>query len=194
MSGTPSRCWISGLSPSSSTASLDRSPGDIYTSYVCNPSKVLHLLYLSSSTCSTTWPWGRLRLSSPTMFVRERSHALRLQRYEHHHCSATLQLHRIDHGKKVCRKIFVFCFKPQQWYQSRPMHSCVFTVRTHRGCGCWFSYCYPLFAYVHICSIVGLQASRGQPYTYSYEKLVPWLTYGFCNEGPFAGVKETISV
>jgi hypothetical protein len=113
---TLSRCWISGLSPSSSAASLHRSLDDVYTPYMCNPSEVLHLQYSSSSTCSTTWPWGRLRLSSPTTFVQEHSRTLSLQRYEHRHYSVTLQLHRIDRGEKVCRNNFVFCFEPQQWY------------------------------------------------------------------------------
>jgi hypothetical protein len=32
-----------------------------------------------------------------------------------------------------------------------------------------------LFAFVHICDIVGLQATCGQPYAYSYTRLVPQL-------------------
>jgi hypothetical protein len=40
---TPSRCWISALSPSSSAALLDQSPEDVYTPDVCNISEVLHL-------------------------------------------------------------------------------------------------------------------------------------------------------
>jgi hypothetical protein len=32
-----------------------------------------------------------------------------------------------------------------------------------------------LFASVHICDIVGLQATHGQPYAYSYARLVPQL-------------------
>jgi hypothetical protein len=34
-----------------------------------------------------------------------------------------------------------------------------------------------LFASVHICGIVGLQAARDRPYAYSYARLVPQLTY-----------------
>jgi hypothetical protein len=104
---TPSHYWISGPSPSSFAASLDRIPDDVYTPYVCNLSEVLHLRHSSSSTCMTTRPWGWLWLSSPTTFVHEHSRTLGLQRYEHHHCSVTLQLHRIDHGLEVCR---FFCF------------------------------------------------------------------------------------
>jgi hypothetical protein len=69
-----------------------------------------------------------------------------------------------------------------------------------------------LFASGHIRSIVGLQAASQRPYAYSYVRLVPQLMYdlhctsglarasfsffsghGFCNGGPLAGVKETIS-
>jgi hypothetical protein len=53
---TPSRCWISSSSLSSSSALLDRSPDDAYTSYVCNPSEALPLWRLSSSSCTTTRP------------------------------------------------------------------------------------------------------------------------------------------
>jgi hypothetical protein len=44
---------------------------------------------------------------------------------------------------------FVFCIESQHWYQSRSMHSCLGTDRTHRGCVRWFSYCCP---FICICS------------------------------------------
>jgi hypothetical protein len=69
-----------------------------------------------------------------------------------------------------------------------------------------------LFASVHVCVIFELQAVHDRPYTYSYARLVPQLTYdlhrtsgfgrcqfilfsghGFYNGGPLAGVKEIIS-
>jgi hypothetical protein len=40
------RCWISGLSPSSSAASLDRRPGDVYTLDVCRTAEVLPFVAL----------------------------------------------------------------------------------------------------------------------------------------------------
>jgi hypothetical protein len=45
-----------------------------------------------------------------------------------------------------------------------------------------------LFASVHICGIVGLQAARDQPYAYSYMRLVPQLTYGLYHICGLAGV------
>jgi hypothetical protein len=113
-----SNCRISNLNPPSSAALLDRSPDDVYTPYVCNPSEVPHLRHyvvapvllhwscgimelwchahavLVFIDCTTTRPWGRLRLSSSTMFVREGSRALGLQWYEYCHCSITVQLRR----------------------------------------------------------------------------------------------------
>jgi hypothetical protein len=109
MCRTLSRCWISSPSPSSSATSLDWSPDDVYTPYVCNPSEVLHLWHSSLSTCMTTRPWGWLRLSSPTMFVREHSRALRSSMMK-----TVAALRRIDHGGKGLYDFFVFCFKPQQ--------------------------------------------------------------------------------
>jgi hypothetical protein len=45
-----------------------------------------------------------------------------------------------------------------------------------------------LFAFVHICSIVRLQAAHDRPYSYSYTRLVPQLTYDLrCTSG-LAGV------
>jgi hypothetical protein len=40
LSRTPSRCWFSSLNQHSSAALLDRSPDNVYTLYVCNPSEV----------------------------------------------------------------------------------------------------------------------------------------------------------
>jgi hypothetical protein len=57
-----------------------------------------HLWHLSLSTYSTTWPWGRFRLSPSTMFVRERLSHFWSLRYEHHRYSVALQLCRIDYG------------------------------------------------------------------------------------------------
>jgi hypothetical protein len=37
--------------------------------------------------------------------------AFGLQRYEHRRCFVTLQLHRIDHGEKVCRIFFCFLLR-----------------------------------------------------------------------------------
>jgi hypothetical protein len=48
--------------------------------------------------CMTTQPWGQLRLSSLTMFVREHSRALGLQRYEYCRYSDTVQLRRYIMG------------------------------------------------------------------------------------------------
>jgi hypothetical protein len=68
--------------PPSSAALLEQSPDNVYTLYMCNPSEALHVRCWSSSTSMTTWPCGRLRLSSSTTFVREHSRALGLQRYD----------------------------------------------------------------------------------------------------------------
>jgi hypothetical protein len=107
---------------------------------------------------------------------------------------------------------FVFCFKTQQWYQSQSMHSCTGTVRTHHGCGHWFSYCYP---FICICSCLWhCWVARGPRPTLrvtlretgsttnirltSYKWLggcqfLLFSGHGFCNGGPLAGVEETIS-
>jgi hypothetical protein len=50
MCQTPLRYWISGPSPSSFAALLDRSSDNVYTPYVRNSSEVLHLWYSSSPT------------------------------------------------------------------------------------------------------------------------------------------------
>jgi hypothetical protein len=119
---TLSRCWISGPSPPSA-ASMDQSLNDVYTPYVCNASEVLHLRHLSLSTCMTTRPRGQLRLSFPTMFMREHSCSLGIQRYEHHRCSVTLQLHRINHGLRVYRKKLFFALNPNRFVSNRPSRS-----------------------------------------------------------------------
>jgi hypothetical protein len=206
---TPSCCRISSPNPCSSTALLDRSPDDVYTPYVCNPSEVPLVRCWSSSASMTTRPWGRLHRSSSTMFVRECSHALGLQGYEYYHYSVTLQLRRIDHGLWAYKKIF---FESQQWYQSWSMHSCLGTVRTHRGCGRWFSYCYPFIcicSYLRHCWIAsGLRptlrlllretSSMTNIWLVSYMwlggcQLLLFSGYDFSNGGPLAGFKETIS-
>jgi hypothetical protein len=45
-----------------------------------------------------------------------------------------------------------------------------------------------LFAFVHICGIVGLRAARDRPYAYSYTILVPQLTYDLHRTSGLAGV------
>jgi hypothetical protein len=95
---TPSHCQNSSPNPSPSAALLDRSPDDVYTPYVCNPSEALLVRRWSSSTGTTTRPWGWLWLSFSTTFMQEHSRALGLQGYEYYRCSVTLQLRRIDHG------------------------------------------------------------------------------------------------
>jgi hypothetical protein len=73
-------------------------------------------------------------------------------------------------------KFFVFCFESQQLYQSRSMHSCTGTDRTHRGCGRWFSYCYPficIYSCLRHCWIASGLANR----PYASTRLVPQLTY-----------------
>jgi hypothetical protein len=54
---TPSRCRISSSNPSSSVALLDRSPDDVYTSYVCNPSEVPHLWHCRCTGAFTLALW-----------------------------------------------------------------------------------------------------------------------------------------
>jgi hypothetical protein len=56
MCRTSSRYRISSPNPSSSTALLDRSPDDVYTPYVCNPSEALLMRRWSSLTGTTTRP------------------------------------------------------------------------------------------------------------------------------------------
>jgi hypothetical protein len=73
-----------------------------------------HLWHLSLSTYSTTWPWGRFRLSPSTMFVRERLSHFWSLRYEHHRYSVALQLCRIDYGITSKDFFFVFIYEPQQ--------------------------------------------------------------------------------
>jgi hypothetical protein len=45
MCQTPSCCRIFSPNPSSSTALLDQSLVAVYTTYVCNPSEVVHVRY-----------------------------------------------------------------------------------------------------------------------------------------------------
>jgi hypothetical protein len=44
-----------------------------------------------------------------------------------------------------------------------------------------------LFAYAHVCGIVGLQAAHDRPYAYSYVRLVPQLTYDLHRTSGLAG-------
>jgi hypothetical protein len=51
-----------------------------------------------------------------------------------------------------------------------------------------------LFASAHVHGIVGLQAARDQPYTYSYTRLVPQLTYDLHRTSGLAGASFSSSV
>jgi hypothetical protein len=74
------------------------------------------------------------------------------------------------------------------------MHSCLGTVRTHRGCGHLFSYCYPFICICSYCDIVGLQAAHDRPYAYSYMRLIPQLTYDLHRSSGLAGVSFSFLV
>jgi hypothetical protein len=125
----------------------------------------------------------------------------------------SLQFNYVDRSWAMdVEKFFVFCFESQQWYQSRSMHSCTSTVRTHCGCGRWFSYCHP-FICIYSCLWYCCIASGTRPTLRiilretgsttdirlaSYKWLggcqfLLFSGHGFCNGGTLAGIKETIS-
>jgi hypothetical protein len=82
-----------------------------------------------------------------------------LQRYEHHRCSVTIQLRRIDHGLRVCR-IFLFP-APNPNSGIRADLCIVVLVRLEyiEDAGVDFLIVTLLLASVHIYSIIGLQAA-----------------------------------
>jgi hypothetical protein len=220
MFGTVSAGWRKPLVPDvvalpdfqrnspSSAALLDRSPDNVYTPYVCNPLEAPLVRCWSSSASTTTRPRGWLRLSSSTMFMQERSRAQSSRVW----ILSLLQL-LFSYVDRWCAMGvgFFFCFL--LWTptvvsnQSRSMHSCTGTVRTHRGCRRWFSYCYP---FICICSCLRYCwiASGPQPTLRiilhetgsttdvrlaSYKWLggcqfLLFSGHGFCNGGPLAGV------
>jgi hypothetical protein len=109
-------------------------------------------------------------------------------------------------------KKIIFCCKSQHWYQSRSMHSCTGTVRTHRGCVRWFSYCYPFIcicSYLRHCWIASspratLRVLLRETGSTTDIRLIRymWLGgcqfllfsgYNFCNGEPLLRVKETIT-
>jgi hypothetical protein len=170
---------ISSLNPSSSAALLDRSLDDVYTPYVCNSSKVpllrhyvvapvlLHLCrgvvapwhggamapYSCGAGLHRLYDYTTLRPTS-VVFIDN----VRTGTFPHTQSSRVwimslfpLLFNYVDKSWAMgVEKNFVFCFESQQWYQSRSMHSCTSTVRTHRGWGRWFSYCYP-FMCIYSC-------------------------------------------
>jgi hypothetical protein len=96
---TPSRCWISGPSSSSSAASLDRSPDNVYTPNVCRTAEVLPLVALGFIDLFDYTTSMSASVVSIDNVCAERLSTLVLQRYEYCRYSITLQQHRIDHGK-----------------------------------------------------------------------------------------------
>ena len=87
---TPSRCWISGPSLSSSAALLDRSPEDVYTPYVCRTAEVLHVWhFVIVEPASLHDLEVGVVASSSTPFIREREKAFGLQGYDFRSLSVT---------------------------------------------------------------------------------------------------------
>jgi hypothetical protein len=95
----PSCCWISGLSPSSSAASLDRSLDDVYTPDVFRTSEALPLVALGFIDLSNYTTLRSALVVSTKNVHAECLSAFGLQTYEHRRYSIALQLHRIDHEK-----------------------------------------------------------------------------------------------